>query len=386
MSLRILFSKYYREMAGTIYVSEVPRREFMFRGFDGKVRRHMAFDDLDHLRRFLADESPLHAYYSVSLYRNPTAPMEEKDPIRAELLFDIDSTDLSDEECERESLWRCRECGYSGKGLPPARCPRCGSERIEVNHWLNERCISLTKDEVGKLVNILSEELGASSDHIAISYTGNRGFHVRVSEGKLTELTKDGRREVAFYVMGRGFDPQALVLVGSNGLIRLDSRSGIVRRIGDRITSDPSASKDPLMEVLHRLLGEGAIIKPWGRKRIFSLIRDIAAKSGANIDWMVTADTGRLTRIPNSLHGKTGFRALRLTLDEYGSFDPFKDAVGLPDEPEIKVRVKMPIPRFRLKNEMFGPYSTGDEVKLPGFAAAFVVLRERAEQIGGDHS
>lgn len=379
MSLKALFSKYYRRMAGTIYVSNVPQREFMFRGFDGRVRRHITFNDLEGLRRFLVEESPLHSYYSVSIYRNPTAPMEEKDPIRAELLFDIDSTDFHDEECEKDSIWRCKECGYTGKGLPPSECPKCGSERLEVNHWLNERCISLTKGEVRKLVDILSEELGAPLDDIAISYTGNRGFHVRVSEGRLTELSKEGRREVAFYVMGRGLDPQALILVGPSGLIRLDPRSGIVRRIERYIRSNPGGFRDPLMRKLLNLFGEGIMIKTKERKKIFSLLADLAIKSGANIDWMVTVDTGRLTRIPNSLHGKTGFRALRLTLDDYRSFDPFKDAVGLPAEPEMKVRVKIPIPRFKLRDEVFGPYSIGEEVKLPGFAGAFVVLRGRAE-------
>ncbi len=377
--LEILFAKYYRSMAGTIYVSDVPLREFMFRDFEGKVRRHISFRDLPELRRYLVDNPPMHAYYSVSLYRNPTAPMDEKEPIRAELLFDIDSTDFKDEECERESIWRCKNCGLSGKGIPPEKCPKCGSERIEVNHWLNERCISLTKDEVRKLIEVLSEDLGASLDEIAISYTGNRGFHVRVSEGRLTTLSKEGRREVAFYVMGRGFDPTPLFIV-ERGLVRLDLRSGIVRRALEYLLD---SSEDPSVKekVLSLSKGIGVKLSSRERKRLLSLLKESAQRSGARIDWMVTMDTGRLTRIPNSIHGKTGFRALRLSLDEYETFNPFKDAVGLPSDPEIKVRMKMPVPKFRLKGETFGPYPPGEEVQLPGFAAAFVILRGRAEPL-----
>jgi len=379
--LETLFAKYYRSMAGTIYVSDVPLREFMFRDFEGKVRRHVSFRDLPELRRYLVDNPPMHAYYSVSLYRNPTAPMDEKEPIRAELLFDIDSTDFKDGECESESVWRCRNCGLTGKGIPPGKCPKCGSERIEVNHWLNERCISLTKYEVRKLIEVLSEDLGASLDEIAVSYTGNRGFHVRVSEGKLTTLSKDGRREVAFYAMGKGFDPTPLFIV-KKGLVRLDLRSSIARRALQHLLSGHAKLAPSLREKVLLLSRDmGVKLSSRERKHLLNLLKESAQRSGARIDWMVTMDTGRLTRIPNSIHGKTGFRALRLSLDEYGAFNPFKDAVGLPSEPEIKVRVKMPIPTFRLKDEAFGPYSPGEEVQLPGFAAAFVILRGRAEPL-----
>ena len=379
--LENLFARYYRSMASTIYVSDVPLREFMFRDFEGKVRRHISFRDLSELRSYLVGNPPMHAYYSVSLYRKPTAPMDEKDPIRAELLFDIDSTDFGDEECERESIWRCKNCGMSGKGLPPSKCPKCGSERIEVNHWLNERCVSLTKGEVKKLVDVLSEDLGASLDDIAVSYTGNRGFHVRVSEGKLTTLSKDGRREIAFYVMGRGFDPAPLAIV-EGGVLRLDLRSGIARRALEHLRSYSEELPASMREkVLLLSKGEGIKLSSRERKHLFALLRAAAQKSGARIDWMVTTDTGRLTRIPNSIHGKTGFRALRLSLDEYELFNPFTDAVGLPSDPEIRVRVRMPIPSFRLKGEAFGPYSPGEEVQLPGYAAAFVILRGRAEPL-----
>ncbi|MDK2373215.1 MAG: DNA primase small subunit domain-containing protein [Candidatus Korarchaeota archaeon] len=379
--LEKLFARYYRSMASTIYVSDVPLREFMFRDFEGKVRRHISFRDLSELRKYLIDNPPMHAYYSVSLYRNPTAPMAEKEPIRAELLFDIDSTDFKDEECERESIWRCKNCGLSGKGIPPGKCPKCGSKRMEVNHWLNERCISLTKKEVGKLIEVLSEDLGASLDEIAVSYTGNRGFHVRVSEGKLTTLSKEGRREVAFYAMGRGFDPTFLFMV-ERGLVRLDLRSSIARRALEHLLSAHVKLAPSIREkVLLLSKGMGIKLGSRERKRLLNLLKESAQSSGARIDWMVTMDTGRLTRIPNSVHGKTGFRALRLSLDEYEVFNPFKDAVGLPSEPEIKVRVKMPVPAFRLKDEAFGPYSPGEEVQLPGFAAAFVILRGRAEPL-----
>ncbi len=379
--LENLFSSYYRAMSKTIYVPEVPRREFMFRGFDGKVRRHISFFNLGDLRRYLISEPPLHAYYSVSLYRNPTAPMEEKGPIKADLFFDIDSTDLRDEECEKDSIWRCKECGYVGKGIKPERCPKCGSERLEVNHWLNERCISLAKHEVEKLVGMLNEDFGVDFAHISISYTGNRGFHVRVTEGSLTSLGKNERREISFYIMGKGLDPSSHLIV-NEGKVAVSTESKVMKRAVGFLLSNPSTFGGISGKILDALSGKPVRLSSREVSHMMDLLKRSALLSGAKIDWMVTMDTGRLTRIPNSLHGKTGFRALSLTLDDYRVFNPFEDSVGLPAHPEIEVEATMNVPSFNLKGEKFGPYSPGERIKLPGFAATFLILRGRAKLVG----
>ncbi|RDD53355.1 MAG: hypothetical protein BA066_04855 [Candidatus Korarchaeota archaeon NZ13-K] len=364
-----LFRAYYRSMRGAIYVPNVERREFMFRGFDGRVRRHMAFRDLEELRRHLVYEPPLDAYYSVSLYERPEADMSEKGRLRADLLFDIDSSDLRDEECERGSIWRCKGCGSMGTGLSPNRCPQCGSERIEVNHWLNERCIEVSREEVRKLLEILLHDLGVDPGWVLITYTGNRGFHVRVIDGPLTQLGKEERREIAHYVMAMGLDLSSFMYADGKGL-RVDARSGHVAR----------ALRMMGGELAERLMGGGAVrMSQRERRRLEESISSLIPRSAARIDWMVTMDAGRLTRIPNSLHGKTGFRALSLTLDEYTTMNPFEDAVGLPNEPELTVEVKLAVPRFRMRGESFGPYGEGESVRLPASAAAFLVLRGRAD-------
>lgn len=361
-----LFRAYYRSMKGTVYVPEVSRREFMFRGFDGRVRRHIAFRDLEELRRYLVYDPPLDAYYSVSLYERPEAEMSDKGRIRADLLFDIDSSDMRDEECEKGSVWRCKECGKLGTGLSPTSCPSCGSDRIEVNHWLNERCIEVSREEVRKLIEVLTSDLGVHEDWILITYTGNRGFHVRVISGPLTYLDKEARREIAHYVMARGLDISSFIMADGRGL-RLELRSGHIARA-------------------MRLMGGNVIregylrLSPKERRRFEEALRSSIARSAARIDWMVTMDTGRLTRIPNSLHGKTGFRALSLTLEDYGNMNPFNDAVGLPAEPELSVEVRLMVPRFRMRGESFGPYSEGEVVRLPAYAASFLVLRGRASE------
>ena len=363
-----LFRAYYRTMRGTIYVPEVSRREFMFRGFDGKVRRHISFRDLEELRKQLVYDPPLDAYYSVSLYERPEAEMEEKGRIRADVLFDIDSSDLRDEDCESGTIWKCKNCGRSGMGLSPEKCPDCGSDRVEVNHWLNEKCIEASKREVRKLIEILTQDLGVDEDWILIAYTGNRGFHVRVTEGPLTYLDKEERRELAFYVMAKGFDASSFIIADGDGF-RLDLRSGHVSR-ALRIVED---------SLVEKIRSKPVKLSQKERRRLEALLNGAVREEGAKVDWMVTMDTGRLTRIPNSLHGKTGFRALSLTLDDYPNVNPFRDAVGLPAEPELEVEVKLKVPAFSLKGEKFGPYGVGDRVKLPGFAAVFLVLRGRAE-------
>jgi DNA primase small subunit len=359
-----LFRSYYRSMRGAVYVKDVAKREFMFRGFDGKVRRHISFKDLEELRRHLIYEPPLDAYYSVSLYERPEAEMEDKGRIKADLLFDIDSSDLRDEGCERGSIWRCKNCGKSGMGLSPQRCPNCGSDRMEVNHWLNERCIEVSREEVRKLIDVLTQDFGVDPDWILIAYTGNRGFHVRVTEGPLTLLGKEERREIAQYVMASGLDISSFIIPDGRGF-RIDQRNGHVARALKYIGEPRVSSRD--------------------RRRMEELLKSSIERVRVKVDWMVTMDTGRLTRIPNSLHGKTGFRALSLTLDEYRRMNPFKDAIGLPAEPEMKVRIKMKVPAFRMRDESFGPYEEGEERILPAYAAVFLILRGRADPMEGNY-
>ncbi|RLG46683.1 MAG: hypothetical protein DRO06_04000, partial [Thermoproteota archaeon] len=137
----------------------------------------------------------------------------------------------------------------------------------------------------------------------------------------------------------------------------------------------------PANEVAEAVRGSGLVrLGPKAVRAIRKLFSRAVREWAADIDEQVTSDPHRLTRIPNSLHGKTGLRALTISLSELSDIKPLRDAVGLPSD-EVEVLIKVPVPRFRLGGEGFGPYEPGERVRLPLYCAALIALKGRGEVV-----
>ncbi len=363
--VRQFFKKYYEKFGDTIYIKDPSEREFMFMTFDGKVRRHFTFRDVKSLREGLRREVPMHAYYSISKYLDPTAPMDEKKAKKADVLFDIDATEL--EGCGRWDLWYCNHCGTYGTGEKPEKCPKCGSEELKSLRWLDHDCIEAAKNELKKLLKLLKEDFGLK-EGITISYTGNRGFHVRITSEEYTKLSKEARRELALYVIGAGADPDLwLKRVGS--LYLLDPPQGQARR-SIKILLEGNLSGTLKRKVEGMLQGKPTRLNRRELSLLYTAIKNAVSEVSPKIDWIVTMDTSRFTRVPNSLHGKTGFRSIILTPSEIDDFNPFRSS-SIPLKWEVQVRLKLPVPRFEVGGDAFGPYEVGDKISLPINAASF---------------
>lgn len=391
--LREAFREYYTLRAPLIFVPKVERREVMLVSFEGVVSRHIAVDGLQSLRALLIREAPRHAYYSVGLYERPSArSMSEKGLMGAELLFDIDADHLGVPECDEGLAWRCKSCGRSGEGMPPDSCPECGSSELESLDWISEACLEAAKRETVRLLKIVLDDLGVSEESMMIYYTGHRGYHIRVLSEAVLGLGKDERRELASHIIGRSFDPREVFKTKGAAVFTptVDEggwRGRVARFLLDIVERTPPRWVDRSLhqtllrrgEELVKCLRDGVpLLNP--DKRLIKSLRELAAeyvsREAVKIDEMVTPDTTRLTRIPNSLHGKTGLRAMALSLEELERFSPLRDAVGLGEDP-LKVRVTAPVPKFTIKGEWYGPFAEGEEVELPTYAAALVVLKGR---------
>lgn len=389
--LRAAFREYYALRSRSIFVPRVDLREIMMVTFDGTVIRHVSVRNLESLRAMLAREAPRHAYYSVGLYERPAAKsMAEKGLKGAEVLFDIDADHLGVDECDYGLAWRCKSCGESGDGASPDACPKCGSQDLERLDWLSEGCLEAAKREAIRLLEILDSDLGISEGELMVYYTGHRGYHVRILSERFLGLGKEERRELASHVSGLSFDPREIFYVKGSALAspRADEggwRGRVAREIL-RLLEEPGGGKAALpssvakrREELVRALGEGVpLINPTPAlvRDLRRMAQEIVQARRVKIDEMVTPDTSRLTRIPNSLHGKTGLRAMALSPDELRDFQPLRDAVGLSGD-QIRVFTTAPVPRFRVKGESFGPYESGVGVDLPMFAAALILLKGR---------
>ncbi len=385
------FRNYYRTYSSLTFVSDIEKREFMFIDFDGTVKRHMRIGSAEELRYRLESEVPMHSYYSVAIYKDPSAKeMGLKGLVSAELLFDID-TDLLKVSCRKEhDHWRCESCRLIGDWPPPEKCPECGSNRIKHYKWICPSCLEEAKRQAFMLMDLLSSDLGIGKEHVLIAYTGNRGYHLRVREEKAMLLDKKGRREVADLLSGFGIEPDAFV-ESEDGISLPNVNEGGWRGRFSRLLLSILEGRAPdwvkkrevsyirsipgLMDAILR----GKKLSNIGLKAIRTLrklVLEMKDGMGIKMDLDVTSDPHRFTRIPNSLHGKSGLRAVTLTPPELEFFDPLKMAVGLKGG-SLKIRVVEPVPEFELGGKRFGPFEEGLDLSLPIEAAAFIVLKGR---------
>jgi DNA primase small subunit len=136
------------------------------------------------------------------------------------------------------------------------------------------------KEEANKLIDVLERELGLKPRRVVFS--GNRGFHVHVSDEEALALGAKERRELVNYLKAAGFDPTRFeAKLGRRRVVVYEEEvAGNLLRIRQGV-EDPRALK-------------------------------------VEIDEVVTQDVHRLIRMPGSLNGKTGLVALPLTTQDLG--------------------------------------------------------------------
>ncbi|MEM1588828.1 MAG: DNA primase small subunit PriS [Candidatus Bathyarchaeia archaeon] len=393
-----IFRKYYVEQfPSTISIPLIEKREFGFLFFENQMVRHRSFPNVEELRIFMQNFVPSDVYYSCAYYENPTLEMDRKNWLGADLIFDIDADHILT-QCERvHDMWVCCSCGFSGKGITPEKCPLCGGEKFDVETWPCEVCLDSAKLEALKLLDILQADFGLSKGDMRVFFSGHRGYHVHVECEDVKLLDSIARKEIVDYVCGVGmdlsfhltFDERSLkkkVSLFDHGLSKrlidgfqaflMDAREDDLKKLNFRknVINAILQNKNVLLKNL--LSGMRRPVKGVGSKTIMKLMGHVLTMRSAKIDTVVTTDVHRLIRMPETLNSKTGFKKAEVPISKIDTFDPFKDAVAF-KEGEVKVNV-MEAPRFRIGDEIFGPYRD-KKVELPLAAALLLICRGRAE-------
>ena len=386
-AIKEFFKKYYRNNANSIEEpTRIEAREFGFMLFDKNVMvRHLSFKNGSKLRDYVKETTPAHAYYSSAYYANPSAPtMDEKGWLGADLVFDID-VDHIETPCKKDhDKWRCLNCGFSGVGMSPSKCPHCGSEKIERKMWICDLCIEAAKDEALKVCDILLDELGFSSKDLYLVFSGHRGFHIHVEEEKVIKMDQDARREIVDYLLGIGLDLNTLGYFRRKVILDIDLREHgwrgrvarglydvllncseeLLKRIGlrSREVKYILDNKDKILSDIERIPSNWLTLSKISAKSLKRLI-DYAVKLVAcKVDERVTIDVKRLIRLPGTLHGKTGFKVLRLSYSELDSFN-ISDAFVF--DTGIHVIVKSQDFPKKVANYMFSKRKGLEKVPLP---------------------
>jgi len=400
-----LFRNYYtREYSSDNSPSMIERREFGFALFEGWMLRHKSFKHNDELKDFLQNSVPSDAYYSCAYYEDPTADMDRKGWLGADLVFDIDADHIPTPCDKLHDKWVCGVCGLTGKGLTPSNCPACGAEKFEVNTWPCEVCLDSAKTETIKLLDALTQDFGLSENDVHVFFSGHRGYHVHVESEATRTVDAISRKEIVDYVTGLGLAVSFYGLGGKSfretpsSQVSPSSELGWSRRLTLGMQNFIlNAREEDLMEIglkkkkAEKLLSNrNMILENWLKRGTWGAVKGIGFETwrkiaeysakiqSARIDTVVTTDIHRLIRLTSTLHGKTGLKKVEFSVSVIDDFDPFKSAIAFKSG-AITVFVT-DAPEFRLGDEIFGPYRK-KSVELPTAAAMLLICKGRAKEI-----
>jgi DNA primase small subunit len=391
------FQNWYRRYNSTIPAPiDIVKREFAFVPFHGRgIRRHIALPTETELHKYLRNNPPMHAYHSSSYYLDPKADMSQKGWCGADLVFDIDA-DHFDLPCQKvHDRWWCRNCDEKGVGNPPEIC-KCGKAQFIKEAWLCEKCLQAAKYETQKLLDILITDFGAKVEHLLTNFSGNRGYHVHVHSDNFKQLDQNARREIVDYIMAIGLEAEYQGFSRRNRGAKSTFAEGGWRgrtgraiydylstasekeiralRLGRKATKNILGGRDEILDTLVTKHPSNVVplIDP---KSLEKLLVEAIKLQASEIDTVVTTDIHRLIRMPNTLHGKTGWQVQTIPYGQLSNYDPFTKAVIIKG-PMVKLEFKH-APKIKILDTWYGPFEEED-TELPLEAALFFLGKKGA--------
>lgn len=396
--VKIMFRKFYQSHSflKSSFISEIDKREFGFNLFEGWMLRHKLFKKVEDLEDFLRDSVPSDAYFSCAYYENPEVEMDRKGWLGADLIFDIDADHIPTPCNKIHDTWNCSNCGFTGRGITPEKCPICSGEKFDATTWPCEICLESAKVETLKLLDILMTDFGFSEKEIRVFFSGHRGYHVHIESDIVRKLDALARKEIVDYMTCQGLDIVPHSKKERNSVFKsYPSDYGWAKRVREGMARFiHEATEDDLREIglnkntakviiqnreffiKNLTLGTFPVGSGIGFKTLRKIMEHATKIQSVKIDTVVTTDIHRLIRLPETLHGKTGLKKVEISPSEVDSFDPFKKAIAF-KEGASTVFVS-DSPKFRLGDETYGPYKN-QRVTLPMAAAIMLICKGKAE-------
>ncbi|MFP4557913.1 MAG: DNA primase catalytic subunit PriS [Archaeoglobaceae archaeon] len=351
--LKRKFGEYYQ--SGELdFPPEFEKRELAFVPLESlpvfMMYRHLSFAPQE-FRSYIVDNVPANIYYSSAYYENPRAEkMEDKGWQGADLIFDIDA------------------------------------DHLPIKDTSLQASLQAAKKEIIKLADVIISDLGINKKHIKIVFSGSRGYHLHVYDYRFKKLSSSERREIIDYLMLNDINFDFKIPKSSQGM-RIRQ---CMRELSYYLLEEDRLEKLLKKYKLKKKRDEVTFILSTGdferlarskeKRELFrSLFDKCVSRVGINFDAPVTADIKRLIRLPNSLHGKTGFKAMPVKYNKLDDFDPFTDSTPF-GEQKIKVRVRK-IRKDDLSwavDELGGYPGQGDKIKVPEYIAVFMFCRGMA--------
>jgi len=267
----------------------------------------MNFKDPGDLNTYLRTSIPLFISYSAGYYEYPSAtPMKKKNRLGADLIFDLDADDY-EVKCDHGPGFVCKAC--------MAR--------------VSEECSSLIE-------NFLIPDFGFSKQDLNITFSGNRGYHVRVFDDSVLSLSSKARAEILEYMSAKGFEPRFVKpntpTPGQGGwtgnitdllvdYVQKQDKNGLHSiGVSFKTANVLIDNKDEFLQNVRNGTWPLFSVKRWQ-----TIFKSIAAKKSVVVDKQVTLDVAKLLRVPETIHGGTGLVARNVK--SLSLFNPFKDPI-----------------------------------------------------------
>lgn len=353
---------YYDRFSVVEAPSHIRQREFGYRRVASEMVRHIKISGHEQLRALLMRQVPLDVYASNARYTFPDAPMQEKDWQGAELIFDIDAKDLQMDCRPSHTVRTCGRCGYGGYGEECASCPGGGLRSVSL---YCDRCLGRAGEEVGRLLDILREDMGIDSG-VHVYFSGNEGFHVHVQSEQYLEIGSQERLDLADYIMCQGITPERLGMkktkTQASDLASIEG-GGWEGRFAKHLFGSKAGRTKRAKEIVAA-----------GYDSFSDTIQSVARSLGVRIDPAVTSDIHRIFRLPGTINGKSGLPKMPYV----DTFDIDKILRILPHN-DATVRASCPA-AFRLGSLQIGPYHN-EYVTLPLYAATYMICKGMAHAV-----
>ena len=136
-------------------------------------------------------------------------------------------------------------------------------------------------------------------------------------------------------------------------------------------------SKDEILKslVVHH---PGRMARFIDKKSMSKLLKVSVIEQASAIDTVVTTDLRRLIRLPNTLHGKTGWLTQKVPIDDLTDYDPLMEAIAFTEGTQ-KVYIRR-APEISIAGESYGPFEE-EAAQLPLAVAMFLLCRKAARVV-----
>jgi DNA primase small subunit len=211
-------------------------------------------------------------------------------------------------------------------------------------------------------VKILTTDLQIDDKNIRISFSGNEGFHVYVTNSSYNQLGSNERRDLIDYIKFQSAMPERFGFPKNN-----PSRTSFPD-LGDsgwsgRVAKELFGSKSKRSKTITKIISDGQVA--YQQK-----LEEMKNSIGVKIDSNVTSDIHRIFRLEGSLNSKSSL--VKLVCQDIEKFNPYIEACLIEDKP-VEILANFPI-KFSLKNTKFGPYMN-EKTSVPKYAAAYMVCK-----------